>query len=191
MTLRGSLVSLDMDNSLNEWSVVRHVRVDHEWWNKIIDEPRSSGEAPRDVALPRCNNIVGNCLSHILSLFLRFHKRTGFVEKANIHGYFHLSHHAVVHQLSLRDLKRLRPPVSVVALEATREGSLCVGGYSLKRVVLEMLDGWNWILNNLWGRVYWTFCVCTENLSTVLFPVGSIKNPDVVFDKPTPVLKSV
>ena len=95
------------------------------------------------MALPRCNNIVGNCLTHILSLFLRFHKRTGFVEKANIHGYFHLSHHAVVHQLSLRDLKRLRPPVSVVALEATREGSLCVGGYSLKRVVLEMLDGWN------------------------------------------------
>ena len=143
------------------------------------------------MALPRCNNIVGNCLSHILSLFLRFHERASFVEKADIHGYFHLSHHAVVHQFSLRDLKRLRPPVSVVALEAIREGGLRVGGHSLEWVIREMLNAWNIILDNLRGRIDRTFCVRTEYLSTVLFPVGTVNNPDVVFDEPLPVLQSV
>ena len=65
---------------------------------------------------------------------------------------------------------------------------MSVGGDSLERVVLEMLDGRDRILNNLWCRIYRTICVCTINLSTVLFPVRTIKHPDVVFGEPTKVL---
>lgn len=134
---------------------------------------------------------MSDCLSHVLPLFLSFDQRAGIVEEAYIHGYFHLSHHAIVHQFSLRNVEGLRPPISVVALEATRKGSLSVGTYSLEGIILEMLNGWNTILDNLWCRIYRTISVCTVNLSTVLFPVGSVKHEDVVSDEPTPVLKGI
>ena len=81
----------------------------------------------------------------------------------------------------------LREPVRVVALEAFGESSLRVGSTCLERVVLEVLNGWNHVLDGLRGRIYRTFCVITEDLSTVLFPVGPVDDIDIVFHEPPPV----
>ena len=58
---------------------------------------------------------------------------------------------------------------------------------SLQRIVCKMLNSGNHVLDGLRGRIYRTFCVITEDLSTVLFPVGPVDDIDIVFHEPPPV----
>ena len=64
---------------------------------------------------------------------------------------------------------------------------MSVVSHGLERVVLEMLNHGNIVLDALWSRVLGAI-VRAEDLGLVLFPVGPINDIDIVVHEPLPVL---